>query len=74
MIKIITDEIKNKLRDLNVPRYKYLVQVFIGSKQKHGANIGSRFLWDEDIDNYASATFANDEMFCVSIAFGVYQY
>jgi hypothetical protein len=35
---------------------------------------GTRCFWDEDTDNYASASFQNDSIFATAVAFGVYLY
>jgi len=32
MTKKISDEVKDRLRDLGLPRYKFLVQVVLGQK------------------------------------------
>jgi hypothetical protein len=39
------------------PRYKILVQTFVGQQRLQDVRIASRCLWDNDHDNHASATF-----------------
>jgi hypothetical protein len=81
--KKISDDVKNRLRDLQLPRYKFMVQVVLGQKEtdkevngdKHGGtHVGCRCLWDADTDNYASVTAGNDTYFCVTTAYSVYQF
>jgi len=83
LTKKISDETKNRLKDLSLPRYKFMVQVVLGQKEtdkevngdKHGGtHVGCRCLWDADTDNYASVTCGNDTYFCVTTAYSVYQY
>lgn len=83
LTKKISDEVKNRLRDLNLPRYKFMVQVVLGQKEtdkevngdKHGGTyVGCRCLWDADTDNYATVTQGNDSYYCVVTAFAIYQY
>ena len=72
--KKISDEVKNRLRDLGLPRYKFMVQVVVGQKVGEGMHMGMRCLWDQDTDSYATVTHSNDDYFCVATAYGVYQY
>jgi len=73
-VKTISDNVKRELKELNLPQYKYLVQAFIGRKSSQGIKIGTRFFWDESLDNFASVVYTNESFFCMTIAFGVFQY
>jgi hypothetical protein len=53
---------------LNLPRYKYLVQVVIGEQKGSGVRMGSRCFWDDQTDSVASETFLN---VCVCVGVGV---
>lgn len=44
---------------MNLPRYKYVVQVVIGEQRGEGVRMGSRCFWDSETDNVASETFVN---------------
>lgn len=68
----ITEQIKNRVRDLRYPRYKIAVQVVLGQNKNQGAQLASRCLWDAETDNYASYTFKNDALWCTAIVFGAY--
>ncbi|CAB1120999.1 unnamed protein product [Ectocarpus sp. CCAP 1310/34] len=70
--KRICDEIKNGLKEMNLPRYKYVVQVVIGEQRGEGVRMGSRCFWDSETDNVASETYVNDSVFCVATAYAVY--
>ena len=72
--KKICDDIRNKLKEQNLPRYKYMVQVVIGQQRGEGVRMGCRTFWDADTDAYASETFINDSLFCVATAYAVYLY
>ncbi|GMI55925.1 hypothetical protein ScalyP_jg5691 [Parmales sp. scaly parma] len=72
--KKLSDEVRDRLRDLGLDRYKFLVQVVLGEQRTEGVHVGCRCLWDADTDNYASQTFTNDSMFCVVTAYWIYQY
>jgi len=60
------------LAALNLPRYKYMVQVVIGEQRGEGVRMGCRTFWDRDTDTYASEIFTNDSIFCVATAYAVY--
>ncbi|KAI9006161.1 Tctex-1 family-domain-containing protein [Gaertneriomyces semiglobifer] len=70
----IADEIKNRLKELDLPRYKYVVNVVIGEMRGEGVRMGCRCFWDADTDSVAQDTFINDSLFCAAAAFGVYYY
>jgi len=66
-------EIKDRVtKELNMPRYKFVLQSVIGEVKGQGAYIASRCLWDTETDNYASFSFKNESIFCVVMAFGFY--
>jgi hypothetical protein len=60
--------------DLNLPRYKYIVQIFIGENKGQGIQIGTRCLWDKESDDYATESFQNENIFAIGIAYGAYAY
>ncbi|CAM9729537.1 unnamed protein product, partial [Ascophyllum nodosum] len=72
--KRICDEIKDALKEMNLARYKYVVQVVIGEQRGEGVRMGSRCFWDSETDNVASETYINDSLFCVATAYAVYLY
>ena len=56
----IADEIKNKLKtEVDLPRYKFVVQVVVGEQRGEGVRMGCRCFWDADTDNYAEESYRN---------------
>jgi len=72
--KEIADEIKGRLKALELDRYKFVVQVTIGEQRGEGVKMGARCFWDEQSDAYAQDVFTNDSLFAVAAAFGCYYY
>lgn len=73
LAKDIADKIKQECKEkLNLPRYKLAVQVTIGQMKDQGASITSRCMWEPSTDNYASASFKNEHIWCSAIVFGIY--
>ncbi|KAI8805817.1 Tctex-1 [Cladochytrium replicatum] len=72
--KEIADEIRNRLKELDLVRYKYVVHVLIGEMRGEGVHMGCRCFWDSDTDNMAKEKFENESLFCVATVFGVYHY
>mmetsp|Transcript_8485 Transcript_8485/g.17012 ORF Transcript_8485/g.17012 Transcript_8485/m.17012 type:complete len:133 (+) Transcript_8485:36-434(+) len=68
----VCENIKTRVKDLNIPRYKIVVQATIGELRDQGVRVASRSLWDTATDNYASCSFRNQTLWCVVIVFGVY--
>ena len=65
-------EIKERVKALNIPRYKVVLQSVLGEVKGQGAYIASRCLWDTDTDNYAAFSMKNASLFCVIMVFGLY--
>lgn len=74
LTKQVADDIKDRLKELTLPRYKIVVQVSIGEQKGQGVRMGTRCFWDGDTDSYASETYSNESLFCVATAYGVYLY
>lgn len=70
----LTSLIRNSVKEnLNLPRYKLVVQVVLGLLKGQGIRFASKCLWDTNSDNFASYTYKNDEFFCTAIVFGLYK-
>ncbi|XP_071119538.1 dynein light chain Tctex-type protein 2B-like [Haliotis cracherodii] len=70
--KVLSDEIKDKVKLLGFDRYKIICQVHIGEKREQSVVTCSRSVWDDNLDNYATYTFQNNYIFCTGTVFGVY--
>ncbi|MEE6495263.1 hypothetical protein FKM82_001995 [Ascaphus truei] len=68
----LSDLIRSKLKDLSPPRYKLVCNVFLGQMGHQGVKVASRALWDQQNDNFASATYANASLFAVAMVHGLY--
>ena len=71
----IADEIKNKLKtEMELPRYKFVVQAVVGEQRGEGVRMGCRCFWDADTDAYAEESYRNETLFCSATVFGIYLY
>ena len=71
--KTIADTIRTRVKaELNVSRYKFVVQVTIGQLKDQGVRITSRCLWDTQTDNYASVDYKNEHVWGSAMVFGLY--
>mmetsp|Transcript_24265 Transcript_24265/g.76294 ORF Transcript_24265/g.76294 Transcript_24265/m.76294 type:complete len:128 (-) Transcript_24265:157-540(-) len=68
----VSNDIKSAVKELNIPRYKIIVQVVIGEQASQGIRVASKFLWDVTSDNWASYTYQNQSLFAVGMVFGCY--
>ncbi|TMW62269.1 hypothetical protein Poli38472_009762 [Pythium oligandrum] len=69
----IADLVKARIRsECNFPRYKIVVQTFIGQQKLQDVRITSRCLWDNDHDNHASAAFNGQHIWATCTVFGFY--
>jgi len=70
--KNLTDMIRGRMKELPLPRYKFVCSVMIGQNAGQSVNVASRSIWNASTDNYASATFRNGSLFAVATVFAVY--
>ena len=72
--KEIADSVRDKLKELQIPRYKYMVQVVVGERKSQGVRMGCRCLWDSETDNFATAEFSNVSFDFYCLEFGSYNH
>ncbi|KAG2523804.1 hypothetical protein BBO99_00002906 [Phytophthora kernoviae] len=69
----IADAVKSRIHtECNFPRYKIVVQTFIGQQRLQDVRITSRCLWDNDHDNHSSAVFNSQHIWATCVVFGFY--
>lgn len=67
----LSEDIKQKVKDLGMSRYRIICHVSIGSCNGQGLLIASRFIWNHGKDNFVTATYRNLSLFAVATVFGV---
>jgi hypothetical protein len=60
------------ITELNMPRYKVVVQTIIGEVRGQGLRVASRCLWDVDTDNYTSLNWNNVRVVVIFDSFTVF--
>ncbi|NXU54733.1 TC1D1 protein, partial [Turnix velox] len=68
----MAEAIKVRVKALAVPRYKLVVVTQVGQLKEQGVQVGSRCLWDPNIDTFTSYVFKNSSLFAVAIVYAVY--
>lgn len=64
----VADAVRARISaEYHFPRYKILVQTFVGQQRLQDVRITSRCLWDNDNDNHASATFNSVRLAVVAL-------
>jgi len=71
---ILAEVLKEKVKALQLDRYKIVATVSIGSKADlpPAAVFASQGLWSQSTDGFASAAFENDSLFAVAVVYAVY--
>ena len=72
LIAEIVEEIKEKVKLLNLSRFKIVTTAQIGSMGGQCVNIASRCVWADKTDNFASASFQSNQLFAVATVYGLY--
>lgn len=68
----ISNMVKLRCKTLKMPRYKIIVQTFIGENLNQGLRVASKSVWNPRFDNYASGIYINSALFAVVMVFGSY--
>ncbi|XP_070562863.1 dynein light chain Tctex-type 5-like [Ptychodera flava] len=68
----LAEVIKIRVKKLNMPRHKLVVFCVIGSRQEQCLRLGSRCVWDDKTDDFASASYQNGSIFAVATVYGIY--
>lgn len=67
----LCEDIKQKVKELGMTRYRIICHVSIGSCSGQGLIMASRFMWNDIKDNFVTSTFRNVSLFAVANVFGV---
>ena len=67
-----TQVIKARVKELQIPRFKVITLITIGSTNEQGMTVGSRCLWDASVDTFSSFEFRNKHLFAVGTVYGIY--
>ncbi|XP_037888474.1 tctex1 domain-containing protein 1 [Glossina fuscipes] len=68
----VSEEIKNRVKNLNFDRYRYIVLVSIGEKLYQGYYSLVNFLWDPEKDGYLSYVYDTPKFFAVATLYYLY--
>jgi hypothetical protein len=72
MAKVLSDDVRMQIKDMDYDRYKIVVLVHLGQQQEQGVNVASRCCWDDKNDDVASYTFIGKDFFCTTTVYGIY--
>jgi len=64
--------VKARVKELQVPRYKVITLITIGSANDQGMTVGSRCLWDAGLDTFSSFEYRNKHLCAVGTVYGIY--
>lgn len=70
--RLISDEIKDRVKALKFDRYKIIVIVFVGENKEHGIQISSRSAWDDKVDTFATSKYQNSAIYATATVYGIY--
>ena len=73
MSQELAAKIMDRLKSLHMKHYKLVAVVSIGSiNERPGMQFGSRCLWNNNTDCFASVKFTNGSLFAVAMIFGLH--
>ncbi|CAH0405775.1 unnamed protein product [Chilo suppressalis] len=72
--KAIANAVRQRVQDLDMKRYKIVVQTTLLEMKGAGIKCGQRCIWDPETDDYIDDLYKNDTLFCYTIVYGIYMY
>ncbi|CAI5454642.1 unnamed protein product [Caenorhabditis angaria] len=72
--KELSSTIRNRLKGLQLPRYKYIVQVYLAEQAGQGMATATQSVWDEDCDSYVNYRFTNTSIWCQVLVHAIFHY
>lgn len=73
MTKVLSDEIKEKVKALHFDRYRIICLVCICERNDQNLVMSSRCTWDARLDTFATHTYKNPNIHCTVTVYGVHQ-
>lgn len=70
----IVNDINRRIKDLEIHRYKHIVQIMLAEQTGAGCRYISRCHWDASCDSKISEQYKSETIVCIVTVFGVYQY
>jgi tctex1 domain-containing protein 2 len=71
-IKDLADSIRRNVKNLTTPRYKILVHLTIGQNLNQDVRVGSRCLWDTNLDSSLTISHTSKVVWVSSVVFVIY--
>ncbi|XP_041974590.1 dynein light chain Tctex-type protein 2B-like [Aricia agestis] len=72
--KSISNAVRQRVQELDMKRYKILVQTTIVEMKGAGIKSVQRCIWDPETDSYADDLYRNDSICCYTVVYGTYMY
>ncbi len=72
LCKKVSHLIKEEMKNMETPRFKYVCNVSVGQNGNQGVKIASRYLWDARRDTWFQSELMNQTLFVVATVFALY--
>ncbi|XP_065057924.1 dynein light chain Tctex-type 5-like isoform X2 [Rhopilema esculentum] len=70
--RVCADIIKEKVKRLFLPRYKFICLVHMGQIGQQSMRVASRCSWDTRVDDFAEYCYMNGTLWAVGLVYGIY--
>jgi len=68
----MTEEIKERVKRLCYPRYKFVCHVIVGDVNQQDVKVVSRCVWDSAVDRFAQHEYRNYHLYAIGIVYAIY--
>ena len=70
--RTISNMVKDKMKKMNMPRFKFVVSVVIGQKGGQCMKVTSRCMWNAKTDSFTSVQYENNTLAACVTVHGIY--
>ncbi|XP_070538345.1 dynein light chain Tctex-type 5-B-like [Ptychodera flava] len=72
LTKQLADLIKDRVKELNIQRFKIVCHVYLGSVDNGSLACVSQCVWNDKFDTSAEGVYKNDSLFGIGVVYGLY--
>ena len=70
--RVFADVIKERVKKLFLPRYKFICIVHMGQLGQQTMRVASRCSWDTRVDDFAEYSYRNSSLWALGLVYAIY--
>ena len=71
-LQALLNAIMTRVKDMDIPRYKIVIQLSLGENMGQAVRVGSQSLWESELDRTAEVSYINQSIWASLLVIGYY--